>query len=153
MTLAFRRTFSLRTALILLTVSAVGLAFVGNRLIENRRQERLVDEVLQSAEADQYNVAECFGYSDGRVFLLLHGGEDVSETTARKIVEAGRIAWMRHDHPLSPTICGILDQAFVEKPDSDGGSASTWHRKGSEERPALEEVWYYYNGEKNRFQR
>lgn len=38
----FLRTFSLRTLLIVLTMAAIGLAVVGSRLIEHRRQERLV---------------------------------------------------------------------------------------------------------------
>ena len=74
-------TFSLRTLLLGSTLAAIGLAFLGNRMIENRRQERLLDEVLNDVK---YNMFRSVGFSDGKdrtrnnfpeCFGMLFGGE------------------------------------------------------------------------------
>ena len=139
--------FSLRTLMVALTLAAIGLAVVGNRLIEERRQERLVDEVLQTPECGPDVL--CCAFTNGTVELFLNDDIPLSEGTARKLVGAKRITLVHTFHAVPPPCYAILKSEFVERPLDDDGVSLTWLRKGARDETAEGSRWYYENGKKH----
>lgn len=106
------RTFSLSTLLVGSSLAAIGLAIVGNRIIENNRQARLVDEALRASEVDEADLFS-IGHADGSVQLWL-ASNLVSESTARKIAEATRIEQLWLENDATPAVRDILSSQFVQ---------------------------------------
>lgn len=144
----FFRTFSLRSLLVLVTLVALGFGFVA----ENWRQQKLVDYVLRASNSEgTYPLAH--GDSDGSVSMCLAWSWRLSPDTARKIVEAKRIAWITTDRGTSPDVHGILAKGFVEQPVVLPGVVSNrqqsiWYRKGTTVRRG--NVWFYLDGYKQK---
>lgn len=104
-------TFSLRILLIVLTMAAIGLAVIGNRLIEDRKQQRLYERVVTLMEADaRGRFTKCVTFGPRKATV---SAANITVPTAQAIVDA---KWIKvagvdvQDSP--PEVADILLRDF-----------------------------------------
>jgi hypothetical protein len=116
---------SLRTLLILLTVATVVLAVIGNRLIEDRRQERLLGEARLACTND----GSLLEVPESSYVSFHLDGAKLTEQAARAIVSGELVKRLNvsSGEQISPGVRAELHKGF--RCDLDGEHAD-WHRHG-----------------------